>query len=100
VDAALGGQISELIADGEITGRPGEITIVHTHGRLPARRVVVVGLGRKPDCDLETLRKATGSVTQRLLRHRITRFHSVLHGGGDLEATGVSTKDLRRRRVP
>jgi leucyl aminopeptidase len=94
VDAALGGQISELIADGEITGRPGGITIVHTRERLPARRVVVVGLGRKRDCDLETLRKATGSVTQRLLRHRITRFHSVLHGGGDLEATGVSTRDL------
>jgi len=94
VDAALGGQISELIADGEITGRPGEITIVHTGGKLPARRVVVVGLGKKKECDLETLRKATGSVTQRLLRHRITRFHTVLHGGGDLEATGVSTRDL------
>ncbi len=32
VDAALDGQISELIADGEITGKPGEITIVHTNG--------------------------------------------------------------------
>jgi leucyl aminopeptidase len=94
VDAALDGQISELIADGEITGRPGEITIVHTRGRLPARRVVVVGLGKKAECDLEMVRKATGSVTQRLLRHRITRFHSILHGGGDLEATGVSTRDL------
>ena len=94
VDAALGGQISELIGDGEITGRPGEITIVHTRGRLPARRIVVVGLGKKRDCDLETLRKATGSVTQRLLRHKITRFHTILHGGGDLEATGVSTRDL------
>jgi leucyl aminopeptidase len=52
VDAALGGQISELIADGEITGRPGEITIVHTRERLPARRVVVVGLGRKRYCYL------------------------------------------------
>jgi leucyl aminopeptidase len=94
VDAALDGQLSELIADGEITGAPGEITIVHTRGRIPARRVVVVGLGRKKECDLETLRKATGSVTQRLLRHRITRFHTILHGGGDLEATGVPTKDL------
>ena len=94
VDAALDGQIAELIADGEITGRPGEITIVHTRGRLPARRVVVVGLGPKADCDLETVRKATGSVTQRLLRHRITRFHTILHGGADLEAAGVSTRHL------
>ncbi|MFN2383268.1 MAG: M17 family peptidase N-terminal domain-containing protein, partial [Gemmatimonadota bacterium] len=94
VDAALDGQITELIADGEITGRPGEITIVHTRGRLLAQRVVVVGLGPKADCDLETVRKATGSVTQRLLRHRITRFHTILHGGADLEAVGVSTRHL------
>ena len=94
VDAALDGQISELIADGEITGKPGEITIVHTNGRLPARRVVVVGLGRKQDCTLEVVRKAVGCVTQRLLRHRITRFHTILHGGGDLDSTGVSTRDL------
>ena len=94
VDAALEGQISELIADGEITGKPGEVTIVHTHGRIPARRVVVVGLGKKAECDLETLRKATGNVTRRLLKHHITRFHTVLHGGGDLEATGTSTRDL------
>ena len=38
VDAALDGQISELIGDGEITGAPGEITIVHTRGRIQARR--------------------------------------------------------------
>ena len=94
VDAALDGQISELISEGEITGKPGEVTIVHTQGRIPARRVVVVGLGKKTECNLETLRRATGNVTQRLLRHHITRFHTVLHGGGDLEATGVSTRDL------
>jgi leucyl aminopeptidase len=94
VDAALDGQISELIGDGEITGQAGEVTIVHTHGRIPARRVVVVGLGKKEECDLETLRKAIGSVTRRLLKHHIRRFHSVLHGGGDLETTGVTTRDL------
>ena len=94
VDAALEGQISDLIEDGEITGSAGEVTIVHTHGRLPARRVVVVGLGKKKECDLETLRKSLGNVTRRLLKHHITRFHTVLHGGGDLEATGATTRDL------
>ncbi len=84
VDRALGGQLAELIADGEVTGKPGEITIVHTAGRIPARRVVVVGLGKREKCDLETVRRAVGGVTRRLLEHGITRFHTILHGGGGL----------------
>jgi len=94
IDAALDGQVVELIDAGEITGKHGEVTILHTAGRLSARRVVVLGLGKKEKCDLEALRRAFGSVTRRLLGHGITRFHSILHGGGDLEATGATTRDL------
>ncbi|MBW3660797.1 MAG: leucyl aminopeptidase [Gemmatimonadetes bacterium] len=94
IDAALEGQISGLIEDGEITGRLEEVTIVHTAGRLPAKRVVVAGLGKKEDADLEGVRRATGAATGRLLKHRIKRFHTILHGGGDLESTGVAVKDL------
>ena len=93
IDRALGGQIGDLIADGEIMGKPGEITIVHTVGRLPARRVVVVGLGKKEACDLETVRRAMGSATQRLLQHGITRFHTVLHGGAGL-SDGADTRAI------
>ena len=50
VDTALGGQISRLIADGEITGEPATVTVIHNAhangaGGLKARRVAVVGLG-------------------------------------------------------
>ena len=41
VDRALDGAITALIADGEIKGKSGELTLVHTLGRLPASRVVV-----------------------------------------------------------
>jgi leucyl aminopeptidase len=94
IDHALDGQISALIQEGEITGQLEEITIVHTAGRIPARRVVVVGLGKKEECDLEALRKAMGTTTRRLLKHKITRFHTVLHGGGDTDATGASPREL------
>ncbi len=94
VDEALDGQIRGLIEDGEITGKAGEVTVIHTAGRLPAKRIVVVGLGKKEDADLESTRKAMGSATRRLLKHGITRFHTILHGGGDLEATGVEVPAL------
>ena len=43
VDKALDGAISQLIEQGEIKGKANEITLIHSLGRLPAARVVVVG---------------------------------------------------------
>ena len=31
VDSALGGQISRLIAEGEITGEPATVSVIHTN---------------------------------------------------------------------
>src|SRR5579885_2405241 len=44
LDGLLGGQISAASADGEIKGNLGELTTFHSAGRLPAKRVLVVGL--------------------------------------------------------
>ena len=47
IDKALGGAISRLVKAGEIKGKCGEVTIIHTLGKLPAERVVVTGqIGR------------------------------------------------------
>ncbi len=43
-DAALGGAIGRAIAEGEITGAPGETAVFHGAGTGPAR-VIVVGTG-------------------------------------------------------
>src|SRR5690349_17144396 len=62
VDDALGGLIGRLIADGEIRGTLGEVTIIHNQGdraKLAADRVAVVGLGKRDDLDLEVLRIAS-----------------------------------------
>ena len=46
VDRALDGAISRLIEDGELLGKYGDLTLIHTLGRLPSPRVLVVGLGK------------------------------------------------------
>jgi len=46
VNEALGGAIDRLIKDGDVTGKAGQTTILHTLGRLPADRIVMVGLGK------------------------------------------------------
>ena len=49
VDKALDGAISQLIKQGDIKGKLNEITILHSLGKLPASRIVVVGLGKKKE---------------------------------------------------
>ena len=44
VDKALNGAIKRLIEVGEIKGKLGEFTMIHTMGKIPAVRVVVAGL--------------------------------------------------------
>jgi len=45
IDKALGGQLAEILEAERFAGKPAHVTHVHTGGRIPAGRVVVVGLG-------------------------------------------------------
>ena len=56
VDKALDGAITTLIADKEITGKQGELAMVHTLGKLPAKRVVVLGLGKREKFTADTVK--------------------------------------------
>ena len=50
-DKALDGAISNLIKQGDIKGKLNEITVLHSLGKLPAGRVVVVGTGQEKGAD-------------------------------------------------
>ena len=85
VDEALGGLIGRLIADGEIKGSLGEMTIIHNQGdraRLAADRVAVVGLGKRDDLDLESLRVASATAARKARDLRLGRYATVIHGAG------------------
>jgi len=69
IDQALDGAISRLMAQGEIKGKLNEVTIIHSLGRLPAARVVVVGLGKEKELSQDKVRMAVGEAC-RLLQQR------------------------------
>ena len=58
IDSSLEGVISRLLNSGEIKGKPGQLTIVHTLGKLPGSRVVICGLGKEDELSLDVIRKA------------------------------------------
>ena len=43
IDRALDGAVAQLISQGEIKGKPGEVTIIHSLGKLPSARVPPLG---------------------------------------------------------
>jgi leucyl aminopeptidase len=65
VDKALGGLLAAALAEERFDGKPSKTTVLHTHGKIPARRVIVVGLGPKGQTTLETLRRAAAAATVR-----------------------------------
>ena len=58
LDRALGGLLSDLLANSEFKGRIHEVMPVPTQGRIAARRVILYGLGAMRDLDGQRLRSA------------------------------------------
>ena len=66
IDKALGGTISTLIKQGDIKGKLNEITLLHSMGKVPAGKVVVIGLGKKKELTVNKLRAAVAEVCRYL----------------------------------
>jgi len=90
INKALDGAISQLIRQEEIKGKLNEITIIHSLGKLPATRAVVVGLGKKQELSQD---KVLGAVAEtcRLLRQKgVDSIASIAQGAG---IAGISVEE-------
>ena len=65
VDQAAGGALREVLDAEKFQGKLGHVTHLHTNGKLPSRRVVVVGLGRRAETTAETVRRAASTGLRR-----------------------------------
>jgi leucyl aminopeptidase len=65
VDAALGGLLGLALRDQRFEARAAEVADLHTGGRFPVKRVLVVGLGPRRECTAETIRRAAAAVARR-----------------------------------
>lgn len=74
IDQALGGSLSALLAEERFEGKSGHTFVLHTQGRIPAKRVIVAGLGPRADATLERLRQAAAAVARRAAESRAARL--------------------------
>lgn len=82
VDRALGGAISDLLASGDLRGKLGETTVLYPRGAIPAKRVMVAGLGARDKLDIKAVRRASACVAQAAQKLKVTTIHTILHGAG------------------
>jgi leucyl aminopeptidase len=64
LDKALAGEISKQIAAENFTGAKETHRLLFTAGRIPARFVLLIGLGPRKDCNLSVLREFGAQLTR------------------------------------
>jgi hypothetical protein len=90
VDVALGGAITRLIQAGEATGKWGEQTLVHSLGRLPVERILVMGLGKREEFTLDRVRVVAAEAARAPQNRRAPHRHDRAQG-----SAGGSTPAIR-----
>jgi leucyl aminopeptidase len=68
VDEKLGGRLARLVESGELRGDRNEALLLHVDGGLDAPRLVVVGLGKRDELDLDAFRSAGAAAAHALQR--------------------------------
>jgi leucyl aminopeptidase len=92
VDQALEGAIHALIKDGDLAGQAGQVAVLYPRGAIPARRVIVVGLGQRDDFDPEAARRAAAHAIQKARDLKARRVTIALYDApGAVEATAQAT---------
>lgn len=82
VDKALEGTISASIKAGEIEGKLGQTLILHTFDKIPAKRVLVVGLGRRDKFGPDQARCAAAKAVWEAEKHSVKDMATIIHGAG------------------
>lgn len=82
VDQALDGAISDLIAGGDFSGKASDVAVLYPRGAIAARRVLVVGLGKRDGFDLEGVRQAAGHAIKKARDLKANHVATIVHGAG------------------
>ena len=82
VDRALDGAITQLIREGEVKGKKGEYTLIHTFGKMGPSRVLVAGLGKEESFNKETVREVMAGSCRYLRKLGIEQVATIAHGSG------------------
>ena len=82
VDSALGGAISALVKEGEFKGELNQTAVIHSLGRIPAKRVIIAGLGKSEEFTADRIRQVSGASLRQARALGAKRVSTIVHGAG------------------
>lgn len=82
VDKALNGAISELIANGDFSGKANQVAVLYPRGAIAAKRVIVVGLGQSGKFTPEAARRAAAAAIRQAQTLKAEHVATIAHGAG------------------
>ncbi|OQY21861.1 MAG: leucyl aminopeptidase [Anaerolineaceae bacterium 4572_32.2] len=82
VDQSLDGAISDLISGGDFSGKADQVAVLYPRGAIPARRVILVGLGPREKFNVDVVRRAAARAIQKARDLKAGRVATILHGAG------------------
>jgi leucyl aminopeptidase len=85
VDQKLSRALSHLLETGDFTSKLGQTTVLYPWGGLRFRKIILVGLGKKNEMTIESIRRAYGFAGRRMGELKVESlsvlaFDSNLHG--------------------
>jgi leucyl aminopeptidase len=85
IDARLGGALKQALELGDFKGSVGSVATVYTTGKIPAKRVLLVGLGEAKKVDIDSVRKAAACAANQAMGLNAATVAMALHEGLDLD---------------
>jgi leucyl aminopeptidase len=64
IDTESGGLIKELLTGRDFEAKPSQVSVIYTRSSLPAKRIILVGVGKRREFTLERLRAAFAKAMQ------------------------------------
>jgi leucyl aminopeptidase len=78
LDKKCKGLIGEIIKGGDIEGKHLQVFVTHTRGCIPAKRIVLVGAGKRKEFTLDRLRGAVAAAAREVRSLNLKEFSTSL----------------------
>lgn len=78
LDHELDGFLSSLAKEEDFKGKDGETLLIHTFNRLPSKRILLIGLGKRSDFDIPNIRRYGAKLVQLAKKYGVKELAAVL----------------------
>ena len=70
LDRALDGMLSSLASEEDFTAKEDQSLLIHTHGKIGPKRILLVGLGKREDFQIPDVRRYAAQCTRQAVGRR------------------------------